>query len=200
MNKFLLSAALLCFAVTANAQQGGALTAKDYERAESALSYNTEPFIDHGSVRPNWLTGDKFWFRDLNAHGSEFILVDPVKKTRSAVFDQGKLAAALSTATGKSYTGLMLPFQSFTYSTDGKSVIFQADGKQWACDLTTYQVSADNSMVAKPGGGRFQGRRMRAGSNIASPDGTKEAFLKDYNLWVRDVKSRKETPTNHGWY
>src|ERR1700754_2073040 len=31
------------------------------------------------------------------------------------------------------------------------------------------------------------------GSSIFSPDGTKAAFIKDYNLWVRDVKSNKQT-------
>ncbi len=34
--------------------------------------------------------------------------------------------------------------------------------------------------------------RMR-GSAVASPDGTKEAFIRDWNLWVRDKKTKNET-------
>src|ERR1700733_6201039 len=100
MNKFLFTVAAIFATAAVSAQQGPVLTDKDYAHAESFLSYNTEPLIDHAVVRPNWLPGDKFWFRDLDAHGSEFILVDPAKKTISGVFDQAKLAAALSTATG----------------------------------------------------------------------------------------------------
>ncbi|MBK6749422.1 MAG: DPP IV N-terminal domain-containing protein [Pyrinomonadaceae bacterium] len=38
------------------------------------------------------------------------------------------------------------------------------------------------------GGGRFAG-----GNAVRSPDGKKEVFIKDWNLWVRDIESKKET-------
>jgi dipeptidyl aminopeptidase/acylaminoacyl peptidase len=189
MNKFLLTLTTFAFATAVNAQQGTLLTAKDYEHAESFLSYNTEPFIDHDGVRPEWLPGDKFWYRTLTSKGSEFILVDPAKGTRSGAFDQQKLASSLSAATGKKYEANMLPFQSFTYSPDEKSVIFEADGKQWRCDLQSYKCTEDNSAPARRAGGR--GRRQVA-LEVASPDGKWEAFIKDYNLWVRDIKTRKQ--------
>ncbi len=161
MSKFLFTATAVLAVLAASAQQGPVLTDKDYARAESFLSYNTEPLIDHAVVRPNWLPGDKFWFRDLDAHGSEFILVDPAKKSISGVFDQGKLAAALSTATGNHYEGLMLPFESFAYSADGKSVIFRADGKQWKCDLKSYQCVPDTEKMDGGMEGVGSGRRFR---------------------------------------
>jgi len=110
MNKLLLAMPFLALAATVNAQQGPQLTAKDYEHAEKFLNYNTAPLIDHESPRAVWFDGDKFWYRTLTAKGSEFILVDPVKKTRAAAFDQQKLAASLSKATGKQYEADMLPF------------------------------------------------------------------------------------------
>ncbi|HEY4327730.1 MAG TPA: DPP IV N-terminal domain-containing protein [Mucilaginibacter sp.] len=196
MNRSLLATLFLSLALTSNAQQNKVLTTKDYERAESFLTYSTEPLVDHGSVRPNWLPGDKFWYRDLNAKGSEFILVDPAKKARAAAFDQGKLAAALSTAAGNKYEGLMLPFQSFSYSADGKSVIFNAAGKRWKCDLATYQCVVDTSKArdAEPSAelGRRALRGTRGNENF-SPDGKKAVFIRDNNLWVRDVDTKKET-------
>ncbi|MFI5137176.1 MAG: DPP IV N-terminal domain-containing protein [Sphingobacteriales bacterium] len=193
MNKFLFTAIPFALALSANAQQGGALTAKDYEHAESFMSYNTEPLIDHGAVRPNWLPGDSFWYRDLNSQGSEFILVNPLKKTRSAAFDQSKLAAALSRATGKKYEALMLPFQTFSFTADGKSITFLAAEKSWVCDLASYQLSADTSRGGSSG--RRASRGPRGGGNppVLSPDGKKEAFIKDNNLWVRDTKTKQQT-------
>ncbi len=35
--------------------------------------------------------------------------------------------------------------------------------------------------------------RRRYSLNIPSPDGTKEAFIRDWNLWVRDVETKEET-------
>ncbi len=185
---------LFAVALSAYAQQGRVLTDKDYERAESFMSYNTQPLVDHGDVRPNWLPGDKFWFRDLNARGSEFILVDPAKKTISGAFDQIKLAAALSKATGKQYNALMLPFQSIGFTDDDKYVTFQADGKKWKYERSDNQLAEDNSTAQTSEGRQSRGGGRRGGGNeVLSPDGQKSAFIKDYNLWVRDVKTRKET-------
>ncbi|HEY4195167.1 MAG TPA: DPP IV N-terminal domain-containing protein, partial [Mucilaginibacter sp.] len=191
MNKFLLTLSSFAFIATVNAQQGNQLTAKDYEHAESFLSYSTEPFVDHDNVRPEWFSGDKFWYRTLTPHGSEFILVNPAKKSRSAAFDQQKLASSLSAATGKKYEADMLPFQSFSDSPDEKSIIFEADGKRWSCDLQTYKCAEDNSAPVRRMGAGGRGRRG-ASLEVASPDGKWEAFIKDYNLWVRDPKTHKQ--------
>ncbi|MDB5133027.1 MAG: ptpA 3 [Mucilaginibacter sp.] len=194
MNKYLLTAVAFALSAGAYAQQGRVLTDKDYERAESFMSYNTQPLVDHGDVRPNWLPGDKFWYRTLTPNGSEFVLVDPVKRTRMVAFDQEKLASALSAASGKTYTAYMLPFQGIGFTDDDKYVTFQADGKKWKYGRGDNQLTEDNSTVQSSEGrqGRTGGRRG-GGNELTSPDGQKAAFIRNYNLWVRDVKTRKET-------
>ncbi len=189
MRRFLLTPFSCIIIFSANAQQGDALTTKDYQRAESQMAYNTQQFVDRGSVIPNWLPGDKCWYRVLTPKGSEFILVDPVKGTRTAAFDAQKLAAALSSATGRSYSSSMLPFQSISYSADGRSIIFRVDTKQWRYDLQANTLANDTSQLSAS-----TNRPRRGGGNeVFSPDGSKAAFIKDYNLWVRDVKTGKQT-------
>jgi len=190
MNKYLLSLTAAAFVWTANAQQSPSLTDKDYAHAENFLGYNTEQLVDHGRVMPNWLPGDKFWYRILTSQGSEFILVDPAKKTRGQAFDHQKLAAAISTATGKTYEASKLPFRTFSFSDDLKSISFSADGKSWKCDLQSYQCTPDNAMV---GQSKAHTRRRGGDDEVASPDGSQVAYIKDYNLWVRNIKTGKET-------
>ena len=195
MKKFLFTILYCSSILLTNAQPVNSLTTKDYENAERFMSYNTQSFIDHGSVFPNWLPGDKFWYRRLTAEGSEFILVDPAKGTRMAAFDQQKIAAAISLATSKKYTASMLPFQSFSYSPDAKSITFQADGKKWKCDLQNYSCSKDSAQAEQQGSGQGRGgfRGAGRGNEVLSPDANKAAFIKDYNLWVRDVKNNQQT-------
>ncbi|HSU51124.1 MAG TPA: DPP IV N-terminal domain-containing protein [Segetibacter sp.] len=165
---------------------GPVLTAADYERAEKMMAYNTGQLIDHGVVRPNWLDGDRFWYRILTASGSEFILVDPARGTRVPAFDHQKLAAALSTALGQKYEPVKLPFSTFNYSADGKFILFSANRKNWKYNTVTNALEADVA-AAQTGG-----RQMR--SNLSfSPDGKRAVFIRDYNLWVRDVETNKET-------
>jgi dipeptidyl aminopeptidase/acylaminoacyl peptidase len=167
-----------------------ALTDKDYAKAENQLGYNTQKFVDRGNVSPNWLPGDKFWYRVLTPGGSEFILVDPAKGTKTAAFDHDKLAKAISSATGRSYTAAMLPFQTINYSPDGRVISFSAEKKQWKYDLqsgTVINDSTGNSAVQRGQGG-FRGRNIE----VISPDKTKAVFIKDFNLWVRDTKTNDQ--------
>src|SRR5712671_6704501 len=80
--------------------QTQAVTADDYARAEKFLGYNTNPLVLHSPTRPVWLPDDRFWYRVTTESGTEFTLADPTRGTRAAAFDQTRLAAALSAASG----------------------------------------------------------------------------------------------------
>ncbi|HEX9510011.1 MAG TPA: DPP IV N-terminal domain-containing protein [Puia sp.] len=193
MKKYFFTVACFAGGINLSAQQGVPVTVKDYEHAESQLIYNTRQLVDHRGVSPNWLSGDRFWYRVLTAQGSEFLLVDPARKTRTAAFNQQKLAAALSTASGKQVEPSRLPFQTFVFSPDEKSVLFRANGKKWSCDLITYTCIPDNSTLITPAPAKEEGRRRSIGEEVVSPDGNRAVFIKEDNLWVRDIKTNEST-------
>ena len=75
---------------------------------------------------PVWLAGDRFWYRNAIPEGSEFVLVDPARRTRERAFDHARLAAALSRAADTTLDAFHLPFQTFVFSADGRSIGFDA--------------------------------------------------------------------------
>ncbi len=180
------------FAQQRSGEAPHALTAADYARAEKFMGYNTNPLVYHSGVRPTWLADERFWYRNVSADGSEFVLIDPAKGTREPAFDHAKLAAALSTATSKTYDAKHLPFTDFERSADGQTISFNVSGRRWKCDLQANQCSDTGAAApAGPGGG---GGRPGAGRNdVLSPDGKRAAFIRDWNLWVRDVATSMET-------
>lgn len=195
MRKYVYTAVAIAFSMAAHAQNA-ALTAKDYERAEKFMSYYTEPFIDAGTVRPNWLPNDRFWYLSATAQQNTFMLVDPVKKTRTPAFDHQKLADALSGATGNKYEATKLPFQTLQFAADGKSISFSAAGKKWKYDLQGGTLGTDDSATPTPetqGRGGAANRGPGAGNEAISPDGKKAVFIKDWNLWLRDLTTNQQT-------
>ena len=68
--------------------QQRAMTDADYARAEKFMGYNTTPLVVGSAGRASWLPGERFWYRVTTAAGSEFILVDAAKGTRTPAFDQ----------------------------------------------------------------------------------------------------------------
>jgi len=193
MPKQLFTLAALAATLIVNAQSPDSLSRKDYEHAASFLSFNTESLLYRTAVRANWMEGDKFWYSVNTEKGTEFFLVDPSKKSKTPAFDQAKLAAALSKATSRNYDAYKLPFQFFSFSPDGKSISFSADSRKWKYDLKSAVVTADASAAtAEPPSPATMGRRGGF-TEVVSPDGKKAAFIKDYNLWVRNLETRQET-------
>ena len=60
---------------------GYAEGADDYARAERFLAAGTMPLVAGMTVRPNWLPDGRFWYRATRANATEFVVVDPAKKT-----------------------------------------------------------------------------------------------------------------------
>jgi len=158
-----------------------ALTGEDYARAEKFLRSHTEALVFRASVRPNWIDDTAFWYRNRIPEGHEFVLVNAAAKKRMRAFDHDKLAAALSETLEKSYEPFKLPFESFTFSDDRKSVIFAVDSLQ-----CTYNIEKDLCSTEKAA-------KEIEPHMMVSPDGTKGAFIRDDNLWVKDLASGRET-------
>ena len=132
---------------TAQEATGQQVTAADYQHAEQFLSYNTNPLVEGGTVTANWLTGNTFWYRTVTAKGVEFILVDALRKTKTPAFNQQQLAAALSSATGKTYNAYRLPFQSIRFSDDKKQISFYINQKKWLFDISNNKVESDSATL-----------------------------------------------------
>ncbi|MFZ0638879.1 MAG: DPP IV N-terminal domain-containing protein [Candidatus Acidiferrales bacterium] len=195
---FLAVSLLICAA--APAQQGGGdakrtLTAADYAQAEKFMPYNTTPLV-YGADRIAWLSGDRFWYRSTTPDGSEFVLVNAATGEQKSAFDHAALAAGLSKATGTHYDARHLPSRTLAFSEDDRTISFAIRGKRWECNLQSYECSVKEAVGEA---GPLQqveslSARMAAERNESlSPDGKKAVFIRDYNLWVRDLASGSET-------
>ena len=178
-------------ASTSGGAQQRVVTAADYDRASKALAPWTSPQVFAAAVRPTWLENDRFWYRTTTPAGSQFIIVDPAKGTRGTAFDQAKLALGLSAAAGATYNGNALPFNTLEYLPNG-SIRVRVAARAFDCNAETGRcgsaMDAREAVMSAPAG-----RRRGAGTaESRSPDGKRAVYIKDYNLWVKDVASGAE--------
>jgi len=156
------------------------LTVEDYARAEKFLRQHTEPLVFGASVEPHWIDENSFWYRNSIPEGHEFVLVDAKKKERKRAFDHDKLAAALSEAVGKSYKPFKFPFESFEFSNDLNSLIFTVESLK-----CTYDIQKNRCLTEKAA-------KKTDPNMMISPDGARGAFIRDHNLWLRNLKTGEE--------
>jgi dipeptidyl-peptidase 4 len=77
-------------------------------------------------------------------------------------------------------------YRTVTESGDEAVLVDPASSSRGRCDLPACRER--RSEDGGGGGGRGGARR-----DVVSPDGTRTAFVRDWNLWVRDVATGKET-------
>jgi dipeptidyl-peptidase 4 len=131
-----------------------------YARAERLLSWNVNPLAVGASVQPQWLEGDRFWYRNRVADGHEFVVVDPARGTRERAFDHERMAAALTEATGRELQPAAPPPAGAGPTQDGRGLGFELDRRRWECDVVEYRCE-------RPASPRRGGRR----TPCLSPDG-----------------------------
>ena len=161
---------------------------EDYARAEQFLEYNINQMVLHSDVRPNWLGEGTFWYRITTERGKEFILIDSFEGIRRPAFDQDRLALAISGALNKTYSPYDLPFDTFRFSEGRTSILFRLEGIDWECNLVT-----DRCIKYEVDGGSSGSHQSGGSSSVVSPDGKREVFVRNWNLWVRDVENKVET-------
>ena len=160
----------------------------DYARAESYMPWNVRKLVFNTGVKPNWIgKSDRFWYQRSSPNGTEFVLVDSSDGSRRPAFDHQRLAASLSRSSGTYHTHNQLPFSAIKLEFDEENddaeptrVEFVVDGMTWSCDLETYECTRGDEAKAD------------ARDEVKSPDGRLVAFLRDGNLFVREVESGSE--------
>ena len=184
----LLSVFLLFVQLNLNAQQAYApesLSNTDYDGAAKFLSRATYPLVSGMSVRATWINNNHFWYRETTPEGYKFLTVNAKKGKMSPSFDHEKLATALSELRNEKIEPSKLPFYSISYSDDMKSVSFTVKGDYYNYNIKNNQCEAG---VSEASAGR---------NTVKSPDGKHAAFIRDYNLWVKDLVSGKEKQLTH---
>ena len=155
-----------------------ALGQTDYRRAEQFLTWNALRHTYHDQVAPAWYPDStRFWYRVNTRRGFEFVTVNPATGGKAVLFDNARLAAALSVAADTALDPRKLPFQSFAFDRDGRderAIRVRIGKRGFRCELGGYRCAAADTL---PNLTRY----------VRSPDDRWDAFVSGSNLWLRLV-------------
>ena len=192
----MLPALMVGLSIASAAQNQRQLTAQDYAAAETFMPYNTNPLAYKGQVEARWADDGHFWYRAVDDEGVTYMLADPAKGTHSPAFNQENLATLLHSASNGAIRadGRHLAIDDIAISGDHEFTL-TVEGAVYQCRL---------------GGGSDACARIgRAGTRHGVPHGAPEAakeaplaispdrklgaFIRDWNLWVRNLATGAET-------
>jgi len=185
--------AILALICVASAQQPKQYTTEDYAAAERFMSYNVNPLAWQGVVKAESLDNGRFWYRDASQSGIDYILLDPAKGTRAAAFDQVKLAAALHAADAAIKDDRAhLALADLDFSDHDSVLTLTVAGAIFRCGLGVNPESCKQLSPTQEPSERSEHADRQPPLSL-SPNKKLGAFIRNWNLWVRDLDTGAET-------
>lgn len=163
-----------------------------YKKADSFWNrYATKYYNGISDIRSIGKT-HSFWYITQTAKGSEFFIINGDKKETYAAFDQTRLSDSLKIISKKETNPYKLPFRYIEFNDNIDSLYFEMDGKKYNCCLENYNIGEERNRQRRNAdtywGNVFKEDRR---DRMKSPDGKKEAYISEGNLWVTDLETKK---------
>ena len=169
-------------------------TVEDYNRAYALREKYNAKHVLYAGVVPHWVDQTSaFWYVRQTEKGKEYVKVDAASKKRTALFDQQKMAAALTEKAGREINAYNLPLQNCRLNISLDTLRFQLDGKFWAYSIKNNRL-LDEGAIPPRGKERhwMEVDDEKDGRPVTSPDGKWTAFIKNDNVYVREMATGKE--------
>lgn len=170
-------------------------TVDDYNRAYALGKKYNYGRVDNARPRPQWI-GDthRFWY--VNEAGGEraYTLVDADSRKVRPLFNHGELAKALSCSLDTDIAPGNLQLEALVPSKGCDTLWFNHSGRRWVYVNGRRPRLDDNGPVPVP---ESEPHWMvvdeeRSADPVKSPDGSREAFVRDNNVWVRTIATGAE--------
>ncbi|MFC2161855.1 DPP IV N-terminal domain-containing protein, partial [Acidobacteriota bacterium] len=179
------------------------IKSEDYERAAD-LREKFQSLVVNTVQGSGWIQKtSRFWYRKSIEGGFEFNIVDADNVSKNIAFDHTRIAEALTELLKEDIDPKTLPFRSIRFTPDEKSIQFDIEGVTYSCDLTTYSCKKGDPVRSRRSGSGFtmweRGPAPEAESSETktSPDGKWEAFIKNYNIYIRVKDAEEEFALSH---
>ena len=154
------------------------LNVDDYKKAEQQLSIHTSKLVTGTVDYPVWSKNGTLVYRSHTENGNQYFKIDINSQKKSLAFDHKKLATSLALITESEVNHDKLPFTGVEF-TSASNIKISIKKKNYQCDLSNY-LCLEDKLAPK------------SDENL-SPNGKRAVFIRDHNLWLRDLATDKES-------
>ncbi|MFA5325365.1 MAG: DPP IV N-terminal domain-containing protein [Bacteroidales bacterium] len=182
---FLLFIGLMLTFTTVFAQQTP-VTKPNYELADQFSAKKVNTMVFSTFLRPNWFkNSNKFWYEWKTPAGTQYYVVDPVLKTKKAVFDMDKLAMQLTEIVKDPFDAKHIPIRKLELKDDAKF---------------TFEIQSTLMVDKKEKKG--EKKELKDGEKPAPAQKEKKIFRFEYDLktsTLKDVTDAEEEKDYPDW-
>ena len=169
-------------------------TVDDYNRAYSLRDKFNANKVFYSNVNPEWIEGThQFWYVRNTPEGRIYVAVHADKKGRKELFDHKQLASTLGKASGKEVKPEAINLERLRVNRTLDTLRFNFNNQKWMYAVRKNQLTDEGALPSpsKPRHWMEWDDEKSAGA-VTSPDGKYTAFIKNDNVYVKEVATGKE--------
>ncbi len=160
-------------------QPPAAVGEAEYQRAERMLGPSTAPLLAGHIAAHYWQDDDQLIYRRSDLGAQSYLIFDPATGEKSVLIDNERLAAALAELLGREVDARGLTLADIRLTGDSGALLFNFEGRRYS--LTREENPTLLQLEREPP------------DEFLSPDGSRAAFIREHNLWVRDTATGELT-------
>lgn len=169
-------------------------TVDDYNRAYSLRDKFSSNKVFYSNVSPEWIEGThQFWYVRNTPEGRVYVSVNADKKGRKELFDHSSLASALGKASGKEVKPEALTLERLSVNKTLDTLHFVFNSQKWMY-ATRKNLLVNEGALPAPSKPRhwMEWDDEKTAGPVTSPDGKYAAFIKNDNVYVKEIATGKE--------
>ncbi|MBP6066368.1 MAG: DPP IV N-terminal domain-containing protein, partial [Phocaeicola sp.] len=170
-------------------------TPDDYKRAFGIYQKYSDKVMYSG-VTPQWIAGTHlFWYVRNTPEGEKYVITNADKKSRTPLFENQKLADQLAKASGKEVNPRKLSLAACRVNASLDTVRFVFNQTNWSYAVRKNTLKNEGTVPNRAKERHWMERdEEKTSAPVLSPDGKRVAFIKNDNIYVKELITGKETP------
>ena len=201
--------------VSLNGHNGRTLPTPNYDLASRWTTTKVGRYVFSTAVTPRWLEfSDRFWYNYETPAGQKWWIVDPIKKTKTPLLDNAKMASQLTRILRTPYDAQHLPISTirfiekdtkirFSVTLPRDSRVENAAGEELlgTTQQEQNQLQGGGGRGGRGGGGRGgqqqQGDRARRRPG-ATPPASNATWWLEYDIATETVDAQRQVQSRSG--
>ena len=169
-------------------------TLEDYNRAYALGAKLNYGQVENANINPHWIDGtDRVWYVTEKDGVRIYEILNSKNLKSSSLFNSQKLAKALANDLSAEVNPDKLRLERLEVSKDGNILDFIYSGQQWKYDVKKDKLENLGMLPPVPPMPHWMVVDEEKGDDeITSPDGKKSAFIRDNNVWLKNLENGEE--------
>ena len=169
-------------------------TVDDYNRAYALRKKFARDKVYYNNVTPQWIDGThSFWYVRNTPNGKMYVTVNADNKIRKDMFDHNKLAASLTSKTNFEVKPEAINLDRLRLNRSLDTLYFVFNGQRWMYSIKKNILANQGTLPVPPKRPHWMVTDdEKKAAPVMSPDGKYMAFIKNHNVYVKEIISGKE--------